>query len=140
MRHADSTIVVFFGDNGQAMVRGKPLVDGSGLRIPLIIRWRKSFPAPQFSRRERSTIALSPRSISCQRSAERAQTIDHECLEIDTRLRLHPSDRIQRRLEFEECSGGRDDEGDAPDNGGDDPRSSEWLPVSAAWSTHAVQV
>ena len=38
-------------------------------------------------------------------------------------MRLHAPDRIQRRLEFEECSGGRDDEGDAADNGGDDPTS-----------------
>ena len=44
---ADNTIVVFFGDNGQAMVRGKQFVYDSGLRIPLIIRWPKSFPVPR---------------------------------------------------------------------------------------------
>ena len=44
---ADNTIVVFFGDNGQSMVRGKQFVYDSGLRIPLIIRWPKSFPAPR---------------------------------------------------------------------------------------------
>ncbi len=44
---ADNTIVVFFGDNGQAMVRGKQFVYDSGLHIPLIIRWPTSFPAPK---------------------------------------------------------------------------------------------
>ena len=44
---ADNTIVVFFGDNGQAMVRGKQFVYDSGLHVPLIIRWPKSFPAPR---------------------------------------------------------------------------------------------
>jgi N-sulfoglucosamine sulfohydrolase len=44
---ADNTIVVFFGDNGQAMVRGKQFVYDSGLHVPLIIRWPKSFPAPK---------------------------------------------------------------------------------------------
>jgi N-sulfoglucosamine sulfohydrolase len=44
---ADNTIVVFFGDNGQAMVRGKQFVYDSGLRVPLIIRWPKAFSAPK---------------------------------------------------------------------------------------------
>src|SRR4051794_6942699 len=44
---ADSTIVVFFGDHGQAHVRGKQFCYDSGLRVPLIIRWPKNFPAPQ---------------------------------------------------------------------------------------------
>lgn len=43
---ADTTIVVFVGDNGQAMVRGKQFVHDSGLHIPLIIRWPKSFRPP----------------------------------------------------------------------------------------------
>lgn len=47
---ADNTIVVFFGDNGQAMVRGKQFVYDSGLHIPLMIRWPKSFPAPKLFR------------------------------------------------------------------------------------------
>lgn len=44
---ADNTIVVFFGDNGQAHVRGKQFVYDSGLRIPLIVRWPKAWPAPK---------------------------------------------------------------------------------------------
>jgi len=43
---ADDTIIVFFGDNGQAHVRGKQFVYESGLHVPLIIRWAKNFPAP----------------------------------------------------------------------------------------------
>jgi arylsulfatase A-like enzyme len=44
---ADRTIVVFFGDNGQAHVRGKQFCYDSGLHIPLIIRWPKALPPPQ---------------------------------------------------------------------------------------------
>ena len=44
---AESTVVVFFGDNGQAHVRGKQFCYDSGLHVPLIIRWPKSFPAPK---------------------------------------------------------------------------------------------
>jgi N-sulfoglucosamine sulfohydrolase len=40
---ADSTIVVFFGDNGQAHVRGKQFCYDSGLHVPLIIRWPAKF-------------------------------------------------------------------------------------------------
>jgi arylsulfatase A-like enzyme len=43
---ADSTIVVFFGDNGQAHVRGKQFCYEEGLNVPLIIRWPKRFPEP----------------------------------------------------------------------------------------------
>ena len=44
---ADNTIVVFFGDHGQAHVRGKQFCYEEGLHIPLIIRWPKDFPAPR---------------------------------------------------------------------------------------------
>lgn len=43
---ADSTIVLFFGDNGEAHVRGKQFCYEEGLHIPLLIRWPKNFPAP----------------------------------------------------------------------------------------------
>lgn len=43
---ADNTVVIFFGDNGQAHVRGKQFCYESGLHVPLIIRWPKDFPAP----------------------------------------------------------------------------------------------
>ncbi len=44
---ADNTVVVFFGDNGQAHVRGKQFCYDSGLLVPLIVRWPKNFPAPK---------------------------------------------------------------------------------------------
>lgn len=43
---AESTVVIFFGDHGRCMVRGKQWCYDSGLRVPLIIRWPKGFPAP----------------------------------------------------------------------------------------------
>ena len=45
---AESTIVVFFGDNGQAHVRGKQWCYDSGLHVPLIIRWPASRAAPKW--------------------------------------------------------------------------------------------
>jgi arylsulfatase A-like enzyme len=44
---ADRTVVVFFGDNGQAHVRGKQFCYDSGLRVPLIIRWPTAIPRPK---------------------------------------------------------------------------------------------
>src|SRR3954471_22080109 len=44
---AEDTVIVFFGDNGQAHVRGKQFCYESGLLVPLIIRWPKGFPAPR---------------------------------------------------------------------------------------------
>ena len=44
---ADRTVVVFFGDNGQSMVRGKQFCYEEGFLVPLLIRWPKAFPAPK---------------------------------------------------------------------------------------------
>ena len=44
---AANTIVVFFGDNGMAQVRGKQFCYDSGLHVPLLIRWPKDVPAPE---------------------------------------------------------------------------------------------
>jgi len=44
---ADNTIVVFFGDNGAAMVRAKQFCYEEGFHVPLMIRWPKDFPAPK---------------------------------------------------------------------------------------------
>lgn len=44
---ADSTIVMFFSDHGQAHVRGKQFCYDSGLQVPLIIRWPGRFPRPK---------------------------------------------------------------------------------------------
>ena len=43
----DNTVVVFFGDNGQAHVRGKQWCYESGLRVPMIISWPENFSAPR---------------------------------------------------------------------------------------------
>lgn len=46
---ADNTVVAFFGDNGQAHVRGKQFCYDSGLLVPLIIRWpSKASPPADF--------------------------------------------------------------------------------------------
>jgi arylsulfatase A-like enzyme len=43
---AENTIVLFFGDNGQAHVRGKQFCYDEGLLVPLIVRWPRAFPLP----------------------------------------------------------------------------------------------
>ena len=43
----DDTIIIFFGDNGQAHVRAKQFCYEEGHLVPLIIRWPKNFPAPE---------------------------------------------------------------------------------------------
>ena len=43
---ASNTVVVFFGDNGQAHVRAKQFCYDSSLHVPLLIRWPKGLPAP----------------------------------------------------------------------------------------------
>jgi arylsulfatase A-like enzyme len=43
----ENTVVIFFGDNGRLDPRGIHWCYDSGLRVPLIIRWPKSFPAPR---------------------------------------------------------------------------------------------
>jgi arylsulfatase A-like enzyme len=42
----EDTIIVFFADNGRLEARGIHWCYDSGLRVPLIIRWPKNFPAP----------------------------------------------------------------------------------------------
>jgi N-sulfoglucosamine sulfohydrolase len=44
---AENTVVVFFGDNGQAHVRGKQFCYDSGLRVPLIIYWPGNLKRPK---------------------------------------------------------------------------------------------
>ncbi len=43
---AENTIVMFFSDHGESMVRGKQFCYEEGLHIPLLIRWPKKFPEP----------------------------------------------------------------------------------------------
>jgi arylsulfatase A-like enzyme len=44
---ADNTIIIFFGDHGEAHVRGKQFCYEEGLHIPLVVRWPKNFTAPK---------------------------------------------------------------------------------------------
>jgi len=43
---ADRTVLVFFGDNGEAHIRGKQFCYEEGLRIPLLIRWPGKITPP----------------------------------------------------------------------------------------------
>jgi N-sulfoglucosamine sulfohydrolase len=42
----DDTVILFFADNGRLEARGIHWCYDSGLRVPMIIRWPKNFPAP----------------------------------------------------------------------------------------------
>lgn len=44
---AETTVVVFMGDHGQAHIRGKQFCYDDGLRIPLIVYWPKGVPMPK---------------------------------------------------------------------------------------------
>jgi N-sulfoglucosamine sulfohydrolase len=43
----DNTIVIFFADNGRLEPRGIHWCYDGGLRVPMIIRWPKAYPAPR---------------------------------------------------------------------------------------------
>ena len=43
---AENTIVMFFGDNGRIEPSGIHWCYDTGLHVPMIIRWPKSYPAP----------------------------------------------------------------------------------------------
>ncbi|MBE2285022.1 MAG: sulfatase [Prosthecobacter sp.] len=43
----ENTVICFFGDNGQAHVRGKQFCYEEGLNVPLIMQWPSGVPAPQ---------------------------------------------------------------------------------------------
>ncbi len=44
---AENTVVMFFGDHGRAMIRGKQWCYDSGLRVPLIVRWPSGARPPK---------------------------------------------------------------------------------------------
>jgi N-sulfoglucosamine sulfohydrolase len=44
---AGNTVIIFFGDHGRAMVRGKQWPYDSGLHVPLLVRWPQGVPAPE---------------------------------------------------------------------------------------------
>lgn len=42
----EDTVVIFFADNGRMEPRGIHWLYDSGLRVPMIVRWPRNFPAP----------------------------------------------------------------------------------------------
>ena len=60
----ENTIILFFGDNGRPMLRGKGLLYDGGIRIPLIV-WRKDDPmAGAVSSELISAIDFAPTSLA----------------------------------------------------------------------------
>lgn len=45
---ADDTVIIFFADNGRLEARGIHYCYDSGLQVPMIVRWPKNFPPPQY--------------------------------------------------------------------------------------------
>jgi N-sulfoglucosamine sulfohydrolase len=43
----DDTVIIFFGDNGRLEPRGIHWCYDNGVRVPMIIKWPKNFPAPK---------------------------------------------------------------------------------------------
>jgi arylsulfatase A-like enzyme len=66
----ENTVICFFGDNGQAHVRGKQFCYEEGLNVPLIMQWPSGFAAPagyeagKVSERLLMSIDLSATSLS----------------------------------------------------------------------------
>ena len=62
----ENTVIVFFGDNGQAHVRGKQFCYDSGLHVPLIIRGTRDFPvkAGSVDTRLLAAIDLAPTMLA----------------------------------------------------------------------------
>ncbi|MDR1667760.1 MAG: sulfatase [Bacteroidales bacterium] len=46
---AENTLVVFIGDNGGALLRGKGTLNDLGIHVPLLARWPKGIPPGQIS-------------------------------------------------------------------------------------------
>ena len=63
---ADNTLVVFFGDNGEAHIRGKQFCYEEGLRVPLIVRWPGAMttPAQKVDTRLVEMIDLAPTMLA----------------------------------------------------------------------------
>ena len=74
----ENTVIVFFGDNGQAHVRGKQFCYDSGLHVPLIIYWPPKVPAPKHfekgsvNRHLVAAIDLAPTMLAIAGAAEPA--------------------------------------------------------------------
>lgn len=60
----DNTIIFFFGDNGQCLLRGKQWLYEGGIHVPLIIRWPGHVEAAQVQADLVSMVDISATSLS----------------------------------------------------------------------------
>ena len=62
---ADNTLVIFAGDHGRCMPRGKQFCYDGGISVPLIVRWPKGVKAGQIRDEMTSAIDISATIIKC---------------------------------------------------------------------------
>ena len=67
---ADNTLVVFVGDHGAQMARGKVMVYEGGMRVPYIVRWPGVTKAKHRSKALVSTIDLLPTFMDAAKSKQ----------------------------------------------------------------------
>lgn len=60
----DKTIIIFFGDNGRTMYRGKQWLYDGGLRVPMIVRYPSGLGAGSVNEDLVSLIDMAPTSLS----------------------------------------------------------------------------
>ena len=70
---ADNTVVVYLGDHGADLLRGKRTSYEGGLRIPLLVRWPQKIVAPQVRSELVSTLDLMPTFLAIAA----ADPVDH---------------------------------------------------------------
>ncbi len=61
---AENTLVIFMGDNGEAMLRGKGTLFSRGLNVPLMVRWPGKLAAGTVSEALISGVDLAPTMLS----------------------------------------------------------------------------
>lgn len=62
---ADNTLVVFLGDHGRCMPRGKQFCYDGGLHIPLIVRWPRAVKGGQVRDEMTSSVDISATILKC---------------------------------------------------------------------------
>lgn len=69
--HADNTLVIFIGDHGAQMARGKIFMYEAGTRVPYIVRWPDQITPGQRSKELVSTVDLLPTFLTAATAPER---------------------------------------------------------------------
>jgi arylsulfatase A-like enzyme len=77
---AENTLVIFVGDHGAQMARGKVTVYEGGMRVPFMARWPGQIKAGQRSNSLVSTIDLLPTFLDVAGLAPRAELPGHSLL------------------------------------------------------------